>query len=53
MTDYPTGVRISEEVREALKRLAAADGRSLASYMARVLEKHVERELAKLDKPRK
>jgi hypothetical protein len=45
MTDdtiHPTSVRITPEVREALKRLAKADGRSLTNYIGRVLAQHVE-----------
>jgi predicted DNA-binding protein len=53
MTEWPTSIRITKEVREALKRRAAADGRSLANYIGRVLEKHVEETPEPKAKPKK
>ena len=35
-------VRIEADIKEPLQTLAAADGRSLANYVNRVLQKHVE-----------
>ena len=35
-------VRVEPEIREALQKLAAADDRTLANYVSRVLKEHVE-----------
>jgi hypothetical protein len=34
-------IRLEEPIADALKRLARADDRKLATYVARVLKKHV------------
>jgi hypothetical protein len=34
-------IRLEEPIADALKRLAKADDRKLATYVARVLKKHV------------
>ena len=39
---HPVAVRMEPEVKEALEGLAAAEDRSLSSYIARVLKQHVE-----------
>jgi hypothetical protein len=36
-------LRISAELKKALERLAEADGRSLNSYLTRVLAEHITR----------
>ena len=38
----PYSVPISDELKESLKLLAAADNRLLANYIRATLEKHVE-----------
>jgi hypothetical protein len=35
------GLRLSQDLRQAIKALALEDGRSLSSYVARVLADHV------------
>lgn len=47
-TNFDTSVttRCSEEFKEELERLAAADKRPLSNYVRLILEKHVE-ELSK------
>ena len=39
--DVQIGVRMPSELRDQLKKLAAADKRSLAAYIVLVLEEHV------------
>lgn len=39
--DSRLGVRVSEEVRKGLEGLAAGDGRTLSSYVERILAEHV------------
>lgn len=41
--DVQVGVRMSSDLRDALKKLAAADKRSLAAYITLVLEEHVQK----------
>jgi hypothetical protein len=41
-TEYPTSVRLTHELRDALMRRAEADGRSLTNYIGNVLRLHVE-----------
>ncbi len=38
---YPTSIRLDHELRDALARRAAADGRGLANYIYNVLKQHV------------
>lgn len=38
----PISTRCTEDLRDELERLAAADSRPLASYVRLVLEKHVK-----------
>ncbi len=39
---YPTSIRLTEEMRDALIRRADADGRSLTNYIGNVLRLHIE-----------
>lgn len=39
--DSRLGIRVSEEVRKGLESLAADDGRTLSSYVERILAEHV------------
>ena len=41
-TEYPTSVRLTRELRDALLRRADADGRSLTNYIGNVLRLHVK-----------
>jgi hypothetical protein len=38
----PTSIRLTPELKAALKRFAQEDRRSLSSYIVLLLEKHVE-----------
>jgi predicted DNA-binding protein len=42
MRDAQIGFRIRSELKIELERLAKADGRSLANYLERLLDTHVE-----------
>jgi predicted DNA-binding protein len=42
MRDAQIGFRIRSELKVELERLAKADGRSLANYLERLLDAHVE-----------
>lgn len=42
--------RITDELKEALERLAVADRRSLSSYIEIVLEDHVAKNTKRLEK---
>jgi hypothetical protein len=44
-------IRLEEPIADALKRLARADDRKLATYVARVLKKHVVAEGAYVESP--
>lgn len=46
----PTSIRLSAELTEAIKALAAEDRRSVSTYIELVLEEHVKTKRAK---PRK
>ena len=37
------GLRLSEDLRAAIVKLAAEDGRSLSNYVSRVLAAHVQK----------
>ena len=39
---YVTGIRIPKDARDALATLAAAEQRSLANYILRILIQHLE-----------
>jgi predicted transcriptional regulator len=39
----PISFRIKSEIKESLERLAAADKRSLSSYIELALEDHIQR----------
>lgn len=42
MKTHSIGLRISEELKQQLQRLADQEGRSLSNYVNLVLTKHVE-----------
>ena len=48
--DTSVNVRITSEMRDALQRLADADGRKLSGYIVRVLELHVQDQGSGVDK---
>ena len=41
-TAHPTSVRLDDELKKDLQKLAKADSRSLSGYIELVLKKHVE-----------
>ena len=49
----PTSVRLSEELTEAIKTLAANDRRSVSTYIELVLEEHVKKTAPKLLKTKR
>jgi predicted HicB family RNase H-like nuclease len=50
--DAPLGLRIRPSLKAKLERLAEAEGRSLANYVERLLEAHVDDVAPRSKKPK-
>jgi predicted DNA-binding protein len=46
-------VRVSDDTAAALKKLATADKRTVSSYLAMLIDKHIEETSQKAEKPTK